>query len=111
VGRCASPSWVARERNSSTGPSPSIARPVTLPDWEITMSSAIPVRYPVRTGRESRLARNPRRATQPTRHTMPTAAASTAATSACRPGPAAPASAPTAAAVMSAVVDSGPTES
>ena len=62
------------------------------------------------TGRDSRAARKPSRVAQATTHSSPTAVASVAASVAYRAGSPA-ASGPTTVAVISAVVDSGPTES
>jgi hypothetical protein len=74
------------------------------------MMTATPVMYPTSTGLDSSSARNPNRASRASRHTPPTTTASRAASAAYRPGSPA-ASGAMADAVMSAVVDSGPTES
>lgn len=73
------------------------------------MISATPARYPISTGRESRSATKPSRAAQATTHISPTATASAEASTAYRSG-SPPASGPTTVAVISAVVDSGPTD-
>ena len=73
------------------------------------MIAAIPARYPTRTGRDRRSASAPSRNTQPKMQNPKTRIASAAAEElASAPDPARDASA---AAVISAVVDSGPTES
>jgi hypothetical protein len=75
----------------------------------MTIRTATPLMYPTSTGRDSSSARNPRRAAQATRQNRPTRPARAAARAAYRSGcPAA--MPPSAVAVISAVVDSGPTE-
>ena len=83
--------------------------PSSLPSCEAAIVNAMPARYPTSTGRDNRSARAPSRRTQPTRQQRPTMSASAAA-SGTRSSPAAT-SDPSAVAVISAVVDSGPTES
>ena len=111
VGRWTAPNWETSETVSCHGVLPEISRPVSLEYWLTIIRIAMPAMYPVSTGEESRLARKPSRARKPTRQTSPTASASSAATSARRDTPTSPTSAAMPAAVISAVVDSGPIES
>lgn len=89
---------------------PLVFTPVSRVSWSTIMMRATPAMYPISTGRESRSATKPSRRAQAAVHSSPTTTASAAASTAYRAGSAA-ASGPTAAAVMSAVVDSGPTDS
>src|SRR6266545_2214514 len=90
--------------------SPVTGTPVSLPSWPTTMIMATPARYPTRIGLDSRSATNPSRVAKASRHISPTTTASAAARAAYRAG-CPPASGATTTAVISAVVDSGPTDS
>ena len=102
-----SPRWVKTSRTSSTNDDASSLTPTSLPSWLAAMVKAMPARYPTSTGRDSRSASAPSRSTQPTRQQTPTISASAAA-SGTRSSPTAT-SDPSAVAVISDVVDSGPT--
>ena len=109
VGRCAWSRWPSTWRTSSTNDDTFSGIPSSLPSCEAAIVNAMPARYPTSTGLDNRSARAPSRRTQPIRQQTPTISASAAA-SATRSSPAAT-SDPSAVAVISAVVDSGPTES
>jgi hypothetical protein len=100
----------ANDASSAGMPSPSTRTPVSLPSWPAIIVTATPAMYPTRIGRDSRSATNPRRAAEAARHSPPTTTARAAASPAYRAGSPA-ASGATAAAVIRAVVDSGPTDS
>jgi len=56
-----------------------IDAPVIAPIWSMSMTAAIPVMYPIRMGRDNRLAKNPSRASEAIKQMRPTSPASTVA--------------------------------
>jgi hypothetical protein len=79
VGACTRPSPMSQEPISAGTELPSTGTPVSLPSWLTIMVTAMPARYPMSTGLDSRSASAPALATQPSRHSTPTAIARPAA--------------------------------